>query len=281
MNAQLNAGLSKAGGNPLASSPNHGTCWICGFVGPLTGEHRTKKSDLRDVFGDVSRGSEVFWHDSEGRKNRRLKSLDAQILKSRGRICERCNTARTQPHDMSWETLSRALRTELKVGTTEYRAGRAFPYDTRRHLLNVHLYFAKLFGCTIVGEGATLDHSKLARAIMEERAHPNLFLRFGFGISVMGERFTGGTPVYVLGKPEPYLVHWLHCIRPIGVHVMLTDDATARSIGAWHPSHGTSRLAITDFEDWFRSAETMHKALPFILKHQAAMARQRETESGN
>lgn len=261
MNAHSNSGLSTS---LISTSAKHGTCWICGYVGPLTDEHRTKKSDLREVFGDIGPGSEVYWHDSKGRTNFRLRSPKANLLMSPGRICAECNNRRTQPHDTSWETLSRALRAEIAPGATTYRAQRAFPYDTRRHLLNVHLYFAKLFGCTVVGENAPLDHAGLARAIMAGKPHPNLFLRFGLGIMFNGERFTGATPVNVLtrqGEQEPFLVHWWYFVRPIGVHVMLTDDARAKSFDAWHPKHGTTRLKICDFEALFHNAETMHRLM--------------------
>jgi hypothetical protein len=79
-------------------------CWICN--GPAdSGEHKTKKSDLKAAFGKPTQDQPFYYHDNSG-KNRPVKSLDAKFLKSPDRICQECNDARTQPHDFAWQTLS-------------------------------------------------------------------------------------------------------------------------------------------------------------------------------
>ena len=84
-------------------------CWICGAPA-TTGEHGTKRSDLRDVFGAVAQGNPLFLHNSQQR-NRRVGSLDAKALKLPAKLCAHCNNTRTQPHDLAWEKLSAGLRT--------------------------------------------------------------------------------------------------------------------------------------------------------------------------
>lgn len=68
-------------------------CWICGGD-PSTCEHKTKRSDLRAVFGTPTQSTPLYFHGDE-RRNRRVGSLDARILKSTSRICAHCNNART------------------------------------------------------------------------------------------------------------------------------------------------------------------------------------------
>src|SRR5260370_22158967 len=123
-------------------------CWICNRNEANSGEHKTKRSDLLAVLGKPTQAKPFYYHDLE-QKNRPVKSLDAQILKSPVRICAECNTTRTQPHDRAWERMSERLRARpLKVGQW-VRADRIFRHDTRREMRNVHLFFLKLFGCML------------------------------------------------------------------------------------------------------------------------------------
>ncbi len=74
-----------------------GQCWICGDTAD-SGEHKSKRSDLKAVFGKVSAKRPIHFHDGT-KLNRKVKSLDADVLKWRNVICHYCNTTRTQPHD--------------------------------------------------------------------------------------------------------------------------------------------------------------------------------------
>jgi hypothetical protein len=125
-----------------------GNCWICESAVADSGEHKSKKSDLKAVFGGP----------------------DAPRLKWTSVICGYCNSTRTQPHDMAWETLHAELRKRvpsLKPGV-RVLGNSVFRHDTARAMLNVHLYFAKAFGCTLVVEKAPLDIAPFAKAIMTE-----------------------------------------------------------------------------------------------------------------
>lgn len=117
------------------------------------------------------------------RRNRHIGSLDAELLKSPGRICSHCNNTRTQPYDLAWDKLSAALRTRTPAIAPGdiVRLNRIFPYGTAREMRNVHLYFVKLFGCHIAGNPIPLDIGGFADAIMHGRAHPCVYLNFGCG----------------------------------------------------------------------------------------------------
>src|SRR5258708_1281489 len=130
----------------VAQSMNAPTCWVCGAPA-TTGEHRTKKSDARAVFGRIVPDKPIMLHNSKG-KNIPVRSLDAKPLKSPRSLCADCNNRRTQPHDRAWERLSAALRKRIPSMTAgqSLRANNVFPYQTSREMKNVHLYFVKLFG---------------------------------------------------------------------------------------------------------------------------------------
>ena len=57
-------------------------CWICGDAA-TTGEHKTKRSDLRSVFGIPTQSNPLYLHDAE-RRNRRVGSLDAKVTQVTG-----------------------------------------------------------------------------------------------------------------------------------------------------------------------------------------------------
>ena len=59
------------------------------------------------------------------------------------------------------------------------RLNRAFPYDTRQQMLNVHQFFVKAFGCLVIEGSLPVDIGGFAGAIMNNRAHPLVHLKFG------------------------------------------------------------------------------------------------------
>src|SRR5579864_4311839 len=120
------------------TSPSSPQCWICGRDPGNSREHRTKKSDLKAVFGKVTQANPVHYRDDQ-RRQRRICSLDADLTKFPDKICQHCNGARTQPHDRAWETLSMALRTrrpKLSLGmyVRTDRHG-ILPYNTARYMV--------------------------------------------------------------------------------------------------------------------------------------------------
>src|SRR5262249_26228062 len=164
------------------SEPDKPVCWICRTNPATTREHLIKHSDLKALLRKDGKGK-WYWSD-EKRVGKEVQSLNSTILKSPIKICEHCNSARTQPHDLAWAEMSQWLRANpLRKGQV-IRPNRIFPYDTRRKMLNVHLYFLKLFG-GMIGEGAKkeaegaekipIDIAPFADAIMQGRAHNEVF----------------------------------------------------------------------------------------------------------
>jgi hypothetical protein len=225
-------------------------CWICGGPGD-SGEHKTKRSDLKAVFGKPSQAQPLFYHD-RNRKNQRVGSLDAKLLKSSGRICQHCNSTRTQPYDRAWEDLSeyfRQVAPPITVGKT-VRLNSVFPYDTRQHMLNLHLFFVKAFGCLVVEGSLPIDISGFSDSIMKGRAHPLVHLKFG--ISSTSERVSAGrSDVWTLPPAADGLsrfVSWFYDLPHIWVLVMFAAPGEKRDglVGAWHPG-ADKTIKMADF----------------------------------
>jgi len=118
-------------------------------------------------------------------------------------------------------------------------------------LLNVHLYFVKLFGCHVIQEDIPIDVAAFARSILNTKAHPYVYLKFGHaplegvkaraGMSdIEASLFPDGTCAFAT---------WFYDLGNLWVNVMFAADGERRDglVGAWHPSCGTSKLVIADF----------------------------------
>jgi hypothetical protein len=230
-------------------------CWICGAAA-TTGEHKTKRSDIRAAFGNPTQSDPIYLHDAE-RPNQRIGSPNAKLLKSPGRICAHCNNTRTQPNDQAWETLSAALRnrTPLLVPGNLVHANHIFHQDTSRKMLGVHLYFVKLFGCHIAGSNSIpIEISGFARAIMQQEAHPCVYLTFGCGRTFAGKPMTGMSHMHIWRVPslpgEPIIsATWFYDIEGFSVCVTFAAKSGERLDGAWHPRQGTTSFTIADFRE--------------------------------
>lgn len=226
-------------------------CWICRQNDATSGEHRVKKTDIRAVLGTPSQQA-PFHMSNDVRLNIPVGSLKADRLKLPGRICEPCNTTRSQPYDRAWEILSNALRKRAPTirNGISMRAKGIFPTDTQRHLLNVHLYFVKLFGCHIAGNSIRIPLDPFAHALMNGAAHPGVFLRFG---TWLGQDHVGMTDMQLASFADgtPAFACWFYEVGQVNVSVMFAAPGEQRQglIDAWHPAHNTDDLIMADFRE--------------------------------
>lgn len=218
-------------------------CWICGEFSS-SGEHMVKRSDLKAQFGKRSQKAPIFMHNANFR-NTKVSSLKSDKLKSPGRLCAHCNNTRTQPYDRAWETLSAELRKRLPLETgASVRANKVFSTAAQQRMLGVHLFFVKLFGCHIAAHGIDIPLAPLADAIRSNRAHPNIYLRFGQW--PLGD--TAGMSDIQIAQLEgdTKIASWFYTTGFLGVNVMFAVDGIQPNglVGSWHPKHGTTKLTI-------------------------------------
>ena len=230
-------------------------CWICGEKKAATREHLAKASDLKAMFVKPSQRAPLFFNTSDRsviskRRNHRVGSLKSDTLKFTHRICLTCNSARTQPYDYAWEQCSGELRAEMPrlLARGSFRANWLFPYDTRRAMRNVHLYFTKLFGCLVVEGKIPIDTKSLADAIKNEQPHPHLYLAFGHLAQPLV--MVGGSDIAIAqvdGKVA--FATWFYNVGNLAVNVIYALPGEQRQglEVAWHPRMGAQRLRCTRF----------------------------------
>ncbi len=225
-------------------------CWICGGQGN-TGEHKAKASDLRAIFGSgITQQDPLFLH-TDQRKNLKIGSIKSDKLKSKAYICLRCNSARTANSDKAWECLSEFLRhkcSPLKNGDL-IRLDRAFPGTVKRSMLEVHLFFVKLFGCDIVEYDVPIDIAPFADAIMQQKPHPKLFLAFGPVPDSKAEKSVSRTQIETVllsGSGQCVYATQFYVVGPILVNIIYAEPTERRNglRNAWHPTTISKRLRI-------------------------------------
>ena len=119
-------------------------------------------------------------------------------------------------------------------------------------MLNVHLYFVKVFGCHIAGNDIPIDVTGFSNAIMNEEAHPYVYLKFGGGQVFAGKPITGMSDIWLASASyggSTTFATWFYDVDGIGINVMFAIDGEKRRglVGAWHPRQGTTRLTMADY----------------------------------
>jgi len=129
------------------------------------------------------------------RRNVPVKGLNVDSMKSQGLLCARCNNQRSQAFDRAWQRLSDRLRSRPSLRKGErIDLGKIFPGAVRKSMLNVHLYFVKLFGCIITEHSLPIDIHGFSRAMLSESAHPKVYLAIS--------PFTDGLPFASAGYSD-------------------------------------------------------------------------------
>ncbi len=216
-------------------------CWICGEDG-TTGEHSVKASGLRALFPVKTSKEPVYFHKNKRNPQKLQKVGNNKFVKSEAKLCAHCNGAKTQPFDNDWQALSEHVRRNYR----QLRANRriklknVFPGRTKRAALNVHLYFAKLYGCRATSEELPIDTASLATAINETKANPKLHIRLEVwdpktklaGVSKIESKTQGGVRD----------TYWYYVIDNIVVCVSFNDFKPSNRLNKshWH-SQGSGK----------------------------------------
>lgn len=225
---------------------NQVNCWICGQPANSR-EHRTKASDLRAQFKDVSQKSPVYLH-TKARRNLQVGSIKkSSALKSEAPFCHDCNTTLTAPYDRAWEKLSEYLRTTtgLKKGSA-INLSRVFPGRTKQGMLHVHLFFVKLFGCAIQELGVPIDLEPFRVALLNGTAHPRVRIALGITDTIV----TGSSDLELASmNGRPAFATWFYVTGKIALNIMYVEPSERRKglIGSWHPSTISKSLVLLGF----------------------------------
>lgn len=123
---------------PSFSPNSHGRCFLCGSESRLSGEHKIKRS----LLAEYSSGGPLILHNPEARRPRLAQSPKSRVFHFKSKLCEVCNTARTQLADRAFEQYHHDTLAQIaELGSslqTESQSGFAEPSN------DVFRYFAKL-----------------------------------------------------------------------------------------------------------------------------------------
>lgn len=222
-------------------------CWICGAPAS-TGEHRVKASDLRAYFGHVKQQKPIYTH-TDVNKNIPIGSIKASRLKSKGLICNNCNSSLTQPHDKAWGKLSQYLQQNWHQlqKVQQIDLSKVFPGSTRKSLLNVHLFFIKIFGCAIAEYNIPIDLTQFSKCLMENTPHPYVHLAF---IQTPGgepkKKFAAVTPMQAVNMGDRCIWGgWMYIVGNVTVY-MIYNEVSGNTVlsQTWHPLRSSKIVPI-------------------------------------
>lgn len=131
-------------------------CWWCGSSGPLSSEHKFKRTDLKRVRGDD--GEDLSWLGAgevrEVRSDR--KSHLVRFTKS---LCRSCNDSRSQPFDSAYDRFAEYVWARPLWNPRRVDLREVFPEGGRAEAVNLGRYVVKHFGCRIVQDGYPVPRS--------------------------------------------------------------------------------------------------------------------------
>lgn len=238
-------------------------CWICGGNAD-TGEHRAKRSDLAAVFRSVSQQRPLYTKSipSGQEKIKKVGSLNSNELKWNSKICNQCNSSRTQPADLAWEKLSAYLQNNTNGlkhrGRIKLQA--VFPGSVEKSMLDVHLYFVKMFGCIIEEHQVPIPINGFADSIMKNQPHPEVYMGFGFRNKIDKKNKILLTQIESITEQNSGTVHfatWQYWIRNVFVDVIYSIDPKYMAIirEFWHPDKTQKYMKLSELKNNQRALE--------------------------
>jgi hypothetical protein len=144
-------------------------CCLCGGSGSLTGEHKIKRSALRDEFGNVP-----LYIGRPGDPDNPLRlaqSPKSKLFHFSGRICDVCNGTRTQTADRAFNEYHKLAYTTLKQrDISHWKDGifepPEFSYGDKKST-KLFRYFSKILCCRLAESQGPIPISLAKHAIGE------------------------------------------------------------------------------------------------------------------
>lgn len=163
--------------------PNTQACVLCGSTEKLTGEHKVKASVLRREFGSAKL---VIRTEPEIEPDRFAQSTNSDAFKFRSRLCEPCNTARTQIADRAFQALHERVCElyEEKRDLNEVQSEDVMAEGSDNYL-NTFRYFSKILACRLAEIGAPTHDELCDFALSKSDFNPiNFFIKLDHSYAV-------------------------------------------------------------------------------------------------
>lgn len=214
-------------------------CWVCGSEA-LSGEHIVKASDLRGYYGAINQSSPLYYSNSM-RRNIPVGSVKSDRFKSKAKLCANCNNSLSQPYDMAWAKMSNFIRVNLPAIKESKRLNLAkvFPGNSAQEIVNVHLYFVKLFGCRIAEYNIPIPIENFSQSLINGTAHPDLYLVFETCEAAGKARYCGVSKITSSNaNGRSIAASWVYSVGELSVKLIYSPIVKA-GLGLqnrWHPN---------------------------------------------
>lgn len=222
-------------------------CWICGKEGN-TGEHLVKASDLRNYFELVTQKKPLYRHTSSGKVSV-VQSIKSKYFKSKAKLCNRCNSALTQPYDRAWERISSYIKkdwTQL-IKAKQLNLKKVFPGCSNKSAVDVHLYFVKIFGCRIVEDSIPIDISIFSTSLLARTPHPHIYIKITLISSDIKHKVAGYTPIQAMNvNGNTTFATWFYHVGSLAINVIynIIPNNQKALKNAWHPITDSKLLRL-------------------------------------
>ncbi len=169
------------------------------------------------------------------------------------KLCRNCNSSLTQPYDAAWQTLSQYMHRNMAENrkTCNIKLQKVFPGSVNKSILNVHLFFIKLFGCYALECNVSVPVAEFANCISSSTAHPNIYIGFGYLQKETKKKIALMTPIETLDKGSQILAaNWQYVIGNVYVDIMYAVEKRFTLVAQklWHPSNSKKLLKLGKLE---------------------------------
>lgn len=127
------------------------TCWICGDPADSR-EHKFKKTDLARSSATWLPADQPYFVSGSG--VRRIQGPKSQLVTFGKVLCQKCNSARTQPYDLAYERFAKWVvdKDATLMAKPELDFAEIYGAEFETGVLNLLKYFAKHLGCRIASD---------------------------------------------------------------------------------------------------------------------------------
>lgn len=168
---------------------NKSICWWCGS-NDLTGEHKSKKTDLELLYGKVYPKGNLINHikyktESKGQN---IQSSSSDRVKFEKNLCKNCNGTKSQNFDLAYQKLIQYYyqnRTAIKH-SKKIDLEQVFGNNWEVEYLNVERYIGKHAGCRMA-ENGFVPTNNLISFLDEEKSNNDLKISFQIKPYLIGE----------------------------------------------------------------------------------------------
>ena len=218
-------------------------CWICG-ANANSGEHKIKKSDLKQQYSQINPKKPIF-HRVNGVEKRPIGSFKAEAFKYQKSTCATCNGALTQPYDYAWERLSNFLYTNAK----KYQHNNVvdlkdvYEIDLYENIKGVQLFFAKQFGCKIIESEFDFDLSEIRNAVCKNLEIPLLYLKLRRSDNGKSVTYNAVSDIEVckLASGELKYIHFFYTIGTFSVDILYCADSKGVNLKGYFVPSGVGK----------------------------------------